>query len=502
MKKTALALICMMGLPSLACAEMIKVNGEGSSPIIKKDPIGTRNQALNNAKTDAVIALIKKINGPQAMQDAELHLADIVKQVDNGYVFNRGSQTNNNNELVTSISIEMDDQEFRQILNDLGLSKKNSRTSPIMIVMDEYFGVPRDNSKPVKEFTSYFSDKSYAYDEKASYDAKESAKASESSSYSSKGKSASASGYAYGNYYGAGAGVAARSSSHNNSGKSSASVSYNASESARYSQSERQNDIQNFVKYVEYQTPSTTPERENQTLTSIARAASKYDLRLMDSDVFRSRYLKGKSMTIQQLLGDAELAKLAVAARQEKADWFMVGSSYIYDRGRSGATGQFVCDGALSYKIYSVDDGTLMGGDTRTESSTAATTDTCRTNVARKLGEMTLSEVGPQILAYSKNRSMYGKEITLFVKSVSGSVSSRLGDDLYVALDEMDGAENIDIRTQDGKLVEMTMTYKSEKPLSAELAKALRRVNPVLSNAERLQAGNTITLCIGGTQCK
>lgn len=117
------------------------------------------------------------------MQDAEPHLADIVKQVDNGYVFNRGSQTNNNNELVTSISIEMDDQEFRQILNDLGLSKKNSRTSPIMIVMDEYFGVPRDNSKPVKEFTSYFSDKSYAYDEKASYDAKESAKASESSSY-------------------------------------------------------------------------------------------------------------------------------------------------------------------------------------------------------------------------------------------------------------------------------------------------------------------------------
>lgn len=220
----------------------------------------------------------------------------------------------------------------------------------------------------MKEFTSYFSDKSYAYDEKASYDAKESAKASESSSYSSKGKSASASGYAYGNYYGAGAGVAARSSSHNNSGKSSASASYNASESARYSQSERQNDIQNFVKYVEYQTPSTTPERENQTLTSIARAASKYDLRLMNSDVFRSRYLKGKSMTIQQLLSDAELEKLAVAARQEKADWFMVGSSYIYDRGRSGATGQFVCDGALSYKIYSVDDGTLMGGDTRTES--------------------------------------------------------------------------------------------------------------------------------------
>ncbi len=30
--------------------------------------------------------------------------------------------------------------------------------------------------------------------------------------------------------------------------------SYNASESAKYSQSERQNDIQSFVKYVEYHT--------------------------------------------------------------------------------------------------------------------------------------------------------------------------------------------------------------------------------------------------------
>ncbi len=97
---------------------------------------------------------------------------------------------------------------------------------------------------------------------------------------------------------------------------------------------------------------------------------------------------------------------------------------------------------------------------------------------------------------------MYGKEITVFVKSVSGNVSTRLGDDLYVALEEIEGAENIDIRTQDGKLVEMTMTYKSNKPVTAELAKALRKVNPTLSSAERLQAGNTITLCIGGTQCK
>lgn len=494
-------MMCVLVSLEQVHAEMMKANGEATVAINKKDPTATRNQAFNLAKADAVTTFIKKINGPQAFQDAEPHLADIVKQVDNSYVFNRGSQSTKS-DLTTSVSIEMDEQEFRNILNDYGLSKKNSRTSPIMIVMDEYFGIPRDNSKPVKEFTSFFSDRSYSYNEKASYDAKESARASESSAYSSKGRSASGSGYAYGNYYGAGAGASSRSASHNNSAKASSSASYNASESARYNQSERQNDIQSFVNYVEYQTPATKPERENQTLDSISRAASKYDLRLMDSDLFRSRYLKGKSMSIQQLLGDAELAKLATAARQEKADWFMVGSSHIYDRGRSSTTGQFVCDGAVSFKIYSVDDGTLMGGDTRTESATAATTDSCRTNVARKLGEMTLSEIGPQILAYSKNRSMYGKEITIFVKSVSGSVPTRLGDDLYVALDELKGAENIEIRTQDGKLVEMTMIYKNDKPLTAELARSLRNVSPMLSAAERIQVGNTLTLCIGGTQCK
>ena len=501
MKKAIVALLCL-GAVQVSHAEIIKVNGEGATPIIKKDLNGTRNQAYNNAKTDAVIALIKRINGPQAMNEASQYLNDIVKQVDSNYVLNRGSSTNSNNELVTQVSLEIDDQEFRSILNDLGLAKKNSRTSPIMIVMDEYFGVPKDNAKPVKEFTSYFADQSYSYNEDASYNASENARASASDSYASKGRSAAAAGYAYDNYYGAGASVAARSSSHNNSGKSASSSNYNASESAKYSQSESQKDIQSFVKYVEYQTPSTKAERNNQTLNAIAGSASRYDLRLLDSDRFRSQYLNGRSMTIQQLTSDVELNKLVIAARQEKADWFMAGSSYIYDRGRSSATGQFVCDGAVSFKIYSVDDSTLMGGETRTESSTGATTDSCRTNVAKKLGELAVSQVGPQILGYAKNRSMYGKEITILLKSASGIVTSRLGDDLYIALDEIDGAENIDIRTQDGKLVEMTMTYKSEKPISAELAKALRKVNPMLSSAERLQAGNTITLCMGGIQCK
>lgn len=500
MRKSLLTLACLMMTPALH-AEIIKVNGEGQATINKKDLNLTRNQAFNAAKEDAVISLIKKINGPQAMQDAQPFLQDIIKQVDNSYIANLGSQSNAN-ELVTRVSIEMDDQEFRTILNDLGLAKKNSRTSPIMIVMDEYFGVPKDHSKPVKEFTSYFSDKSYAYDENADYSSKINAKSTDSVSSSNKGSSSGYAAGGYANYYGAGTHASGSRSSHNNNYKASSSDSYKSSESASYAQSERQNDIQSFVKYVEYQTPSVIPEKDNQTLNSIASYASKYDLRLMDSDLFRSKYLKGRSMNIQQLLSDSELAKFATAARAEKADWFMAGSSHIFDRGRSTATGQYVCDGAISFKVYSVDDATLMAGQTRTESASGATANACRTNVAAKLGQLAISEVGPQILNYAKNRSMYGKEITIFVKSTTNNVSSRLGDDLYIALEEIPGAENIDIRTQDGKMVEMTMTYKSDKPITAELAKALRKVNPTLSAAERLQQGNNITLCIGGTQCK
>lgn len=502
MKKWLWALGFGTVISNIAHAEIVSVIGVGKSPIIKKDQNLTRNTASELAKAEAVSALIIKINGMQSLSEAKLLLPQIINQVNPVYFSNLGSQTDVENNLVTRVSLEIDDKEFRTILNDYGLSKKNSRTSPIIIVMDEYFGVPRDNTKPVKEFTSYFNDQSYSYDEKAAYSSREKANASSKISASSQGRSSSGYVGGYDNGYGSGAYAAGGSASHNNKASSSTSANYNASEDASYSQKERQNDIQSFVKYVEYQTPSVVPEKFNQTLNSIAQNATKYDLRLMDSDLFRSKYLKGRSMTIQQLLSDAELAKFAAAAREAKADWFMAGSSNIFDRGRSSTTGQYVCDGAVTFKVYSVDDATLMSGETRTESASGATADACRTNVAAKLGELAVSNVAPQILNYAKNRSMYGKEITIFVKSITNNVSTRLGDDLYEALDHISGVENINIRSQDGKLVEITMGYKSDKPLTVELNKALRQVNQTLASAERIQQGNTITLCIGGSQCK
>lgn len=101
-KKKMLAACCLAFIGSTSYAEIIKVNGEGVSLINKKDAIVTRNQAFSAAKQDAVIALIKKINGPQGMYEAQEHLSEIVKQVDNSYVLNRGSQATKT-ELTTSV---------------------------------------------------------------------------------------------------------------------------------------------------------------------------------------------------------------------------------------------------------------------------------------------------------------------------------------------------------------------------------------------------------------
>jgi len=85
MKKAILTLLCL-GIVQVSTAEIVKANGEGSAPIVKKDLNSTRNQAFNNAKKDAVVSLIKRINGPQAMSDANQYLDDIVKQIDSSYV--------------------------------------------------------------------------------------------------------------------------------------------------------------------------------------------------------------------------------------------------------------------------------------------------------------------------------------------------------------------------------------------------------------------------------
>lgn len=503
MKRFIAFLLCTAVTP-LSMSAMISANGEGIA-VVSKDLAATRLQALTVAKRDAVIALINQINGPRASEDSTVQerLNDIIKQVEDSYVHNKGSNKTAANELVTKVTIQMDDMEFRRILSDAGIGKKANRLNPIMIVMDEYFTVPTDNQKPIKEYTEYFSDGSASFSagEQANYNLN--AKVSESSSSKTAGRSSAA--YAAGyvdNWGSAGVVAAAGSRSHNNSQKNASSASVKESASSSSFVNAQKNDIQHFVKYVEYQQRSTTADKNNQTLNSIAKAAVNYDLRVMDSDIFRSKYLNGRSMTIQQLTNDAELAKFAAAARNERADYLMIGSSYIYDRGRSQATNLYVCDGIVSFKVYSTADSTLIAAEPRTESASGNTADACRTNVANKLGELSMSQAGASILTQAKNRTTYGNEFTILVRSPSGYVSDSLAEELYLALENIEGANNIDIRRQSSQGHELVLTYKNSRPINISLAQALRKDSPTLSLGNRSQDGNTITICVGAGSCK
>lgn len=503
MKRHIIALACLTMLHP-AFAVVISANGEGKAQINKKDVNLTRNEAFNAAKRDAVIALIDQVNGAGSTSDPTIKskIDEISKQVSDSLVVKQVSNPDAEKNLVTKLTIEMDDASFRKILNDAGIAKKNSRVSPVMIVMDEYFTVPTDNQKPLKEYTEFFSDQSASYDEGASYDSSINAKSSSSSSRSASGRSSSSAAMYAADGWGAAAAGARSSSGYNSKSKNAESASLKASESASYGISARQNDVQLFRKYVEYQPRNIGAEKNNYTLNSILRETSRYDLRVMDSDLFRSKYLNGKSMSIAELTNDKELARFVAAAREEKSDFLMVGSSYIYDRGYVTASGVYVCDGVVSLKAYSTLDGQALAADTRSTSANAKTADACRAEVASKLGQMAISEVGARILDNSKNRSMYGNEYTVYIKSASGGLSSGLADELYLALEEIDGASNVDIRRTSDKEQELVLSYKNSRPFTVSLTQALRKNSPALAAANRSQDGNSVTLCVGSGKCQ
>jgi hypothetical protein len=63
------------------------------------------------------------------------------------------------------------------------------------------------------------------------------------------------------------------------------------------------------------------------------------------------------------------LARFTAAARDEQADFFMMGNTIILDNGKNTATGLFVCDGLLSLKTFSTEDGSTIAAEARSESA-------------------------------------------------------------------------------------------------------------------------------------
>lgn len=522
MKTSALLLsTAMMSLSLPAMAEMLTVSGIGKS-LISADAALTRSDSLQSAKKDAIVQLVNKMNGPRAADDpaVQAKLDLIAKQLGDEFILDQSTSRDAANNLVTTVKIQIDDLQVRTLISDLGIAQTTARNYPILILMDEFFTTPTDSTKPLREVVEFSSDKGAAYAEKVHDDAT-SASNSESSQSSAERVSAAA---AYqsdaqvnarrntevNGYYGSAneqVGVNASSSAAGKArydaaakSESANKDSANASSSYGHEVNAEQKDVQTFKKLVEYQPRNVGPDKQNYTLQAVLRQSSRYDLAVRDSDLFRSKYFTGKPLTMDEMTNSSELARFTAAARDEQADYLMVGNTIILDNGKNAATGQFVCDGLLSLKTFSTEDGSAIAAEARSESASGNTPDQCRVNVANKMGNYAVGVVGHSISEYWKKRETYGREYSVVLRSLMGNLNENAKDSFSEAMESMQGLNSkvIERRSTRNEL-EVSLTYKGEKSLSRAIGAALK-TQAVFAQSGRKVDGTKIVICLEG-QC-
>lgn len=464
--KSAFGLI-FCGVATFSQAADLMVNGQGRSPITA-DIAVTRQSSLQAAKRDAVLAAIKKINGPSAADDPKVIgvLDAITQQIGDEFIFDQSTSRDAANNFVTVLKLKLDDKDFRKLVSDQGIALKTANNYPILVVMDEYFTAPTDGQKPLSEVVEMFSDKSsHLKQSDASSDA------ANSSSSSSANSSASVSGQrsASASYYDGGYAAANGQASIDAHGQQHSSQSDTASSnsSSAHSVDEGQNDIQSYKKVVQYQPQNVGPSEQSYTYEAILREAASYDLNMIDNSLFRSKYFTGKPLTLQELTNGSDLARYVAAAHDDaKADFFMAGTSIIYDRGKDAATGQSVCDGVVTLKAYATTDGKILATDARTESASGNSSDQCRVNVANKLAVFTGSVLGSQISEYWKNRNMYGRQYTIQMVSLLGQLNFQTKHNFGKLMNDLKGVKDLPVkRGDDAKQVEYSVQYNGETPI-------------------------------------
>jgi hypothetical protein len=192
------------------------------------------------------------------------------------------------------------------------------------------------------------------------------------------------------------------------------------------------------------------------------------------------------------------LSRYVAAARDSKADYFMVGNTVIINNGQSAATGTFVCDGLATLKVYSTEDGTILATDARSESASGNSPDQCRANVANKLAGFVGTTLGSTIQNYWRQREEYGREYNVRLVSLLGNLSDDNKDAFAEALEKMDGVKSKIIdRKSTRSEYEIALTYKSDKSISREIGSTLKKV-AAFKSVGRKTDGTTIKVCLEG----
>lgn len=508
--RTLLSSALAMLVSSPLMAGELSINGEGASPITADISL-TRESSQLAAKRDAVFAAIKKINGPQAGDDPKVRAAldDIAKQVGNDSIRDVSTRRDAANNFVTSLKMVMDDKEFRKLIGDAGIAIKTANSYPILMVMDEYFTTPTDTSKPLREVVEFFSDKSAHHVENLQADASASASSSSASRNSSASQGAaninaaqSVRAHEYG-YGSAQASARVSGSSNYNESSSSAEASSSAQKensSLTHNIDAGQNDVQSYKKVVEYQPQQTAPSDRSYTYEAVVREAASYDLNILDNSLFRSRYFTGKPLTLQELQAGPELARYVAAARDEvKADYFLMGSTIIYDLGKDPATGVARCDGVVTLKTFSTADSKVLATDARSESASGNSPDQCRVNVANKLAGFTGNVVATQIADYWKNRNMYGQQYAVKMVSLLGQLNFQTKRSFGKTLEQLKGVKELPVqRKNDNKEVEFSLQYSGEVPIADAIGELIAS-SPAFSaypNFDVATSGTNVRICL------
>lgn len=504
-------LLCALSFAAIAGAVEITSSGEGKAPI-GQNISATREESLKNAKRAAVAEAVKKMNGPETLIDPKVQAAidQIAIQIGNDKIADQSNSKDGANNFVTRVTLRLDETEFRKLLQDNGVASTVARNFPVLIVMDEFFTTPTDQSKPLRELVEYSHDKSatssaslVASEKSASVDAASSRSAYAGSADVSARQSSSAAFGATGRggaVYGAGSSSSAvagsvREKSQNASDSYSQSAS---SASIDQKSSDEKKDVVNFKKLVEYQPQNKGPEKNNYTYAALVREANKYDLNLLDNDLFRSKYFTGKPLTMEEMQNSSELSRYVAAARENKADYFMVGNSIIINNNKSASTGSFICDGLVTLKAYSTEDGAILATDARSESATGASPDQCRVNVANKLAGFVGSTLGSTVQNYWKMREMYGREYNIRLVSLQGHLSDDVKDSFAEAVESIGGLKSkLNERKSTRTEYEVSITYKGDKSVARSISSALSKVS-AFSKVQRKVDGTSIKYCLEG----
>lgn len=284
---------------------------------------------------------------------------------------------------------------------------------------------------------------------------------------------------------------------HASSSASSASAS-SASASAFDNHNVHSEDHDNtaYRHLITYQPPSAQLRNSQATYDALTSEMQGYDLKVLDNDVFRSRFFGDHPVTFNDLTATAGLDRYVNFARTDaKADYLMVGAAVIVDEDRSPTTGEEVCQGVLTLKAYSTSNSEIIASGTISERASGASIDSCAANASRKIAESAGRLIGAQIQEFWKARTMYGQQIVLTLKGAS--IPLMVHAQFSHALKSLPGVESSVERAASPQELEYVVSYKGADGLDIALASALG-ANPAFANlAEGTSNGGELTMCLG-----